>query len=104
MDKAKAKYYWNKYGITPEEHYELTKDGCFICGRKDTRICIDHVHVKGYKQMAPEEKRKYVRSGLCFMCNTGIKCVEKTVDGKRNRKQLEGMVRYFKKYPIKGEI
>lgn len=101
--KAKEQRLWKSYGLSLEEHSELVKDGCFICKRKDGRLCVDHIHIKGYKAMPPEEKRKYVRACLCFMCNTAIRCVEKTADGKRNRQMLEGIIEYFKKYPIKGE-
>lgn len=54
--------------------------------------------------MPPEEKVKYVRGILCFVCNTGLKGFEKTKDGARNRSQLNGTVEYFQKYKLKGEI
>lgn len=103
-EKQKDKYLQRVYGITLKYWKILSKDGCKICGRKDGRLNVDHVHVKGFKKMSPEDKKKYVRSCLCFLCNTGIKCVEKFSDGKKNRKQLEGMVKYFSEFPLKGEI
>lgn len=92
------------YGTTLEEFAELSKDGCMICFRKDGRICQDHIHVKGFKLMSPEEKRKYLRGALCFMCNTALKGFEKTNNGHRNRQQLEGTYNYFTNFALKGEI
>lgn len=107
-EKAKAARIYKTYGLTMEMYEILLEQaggGCEICGVKPpARLCIDHIHIKGFKKMVPEEKRKYVRGILCFMCNTGIKCVEKTVDGKRNRKQLMGMIKYFSNHKLKGEI
>jgi hypothetical protein len=37
------------------------------------------------------------------MCNVGLKGFEKTVNGLRNRKQLEGTVKYFEVFKLKGE-
>lgn len=44
---------------------------CFVCERppKSGRLCIDHEHVRGWKQMPPDERRKYVRGLLCWTCN-----------------------------------
>lgn len=90
---------WNKYDLLLARQ----NGKCAIC-KLEKPLCIDHVHIRGFKKMLPEQKVKYVRGLCCFMCNTGIKCVEKTIDGKRNREQLEGMHRYFTIYPLKGEI
>jgi len=92
------------YGITLDEWKELSKNGCEVCGRKDGRLCVDHIHVLGFKKMSAEDKRKYIRGAACFMCNTGFKAFEKTKDGKRNRQQLDGTYRYFLKYALKGEL
>lgn len=50
---------------------------CPICGKvpnpnKTTgkvRFVIDHEHVRGWKAMAPAERRKYVRGLTCWFCN-----------------------------------
>ena len=78
---------------------------CFICKTmpKSKILCVDHIHQKGFKTMEPQDKQKYVRGLLCYMCNTGLKSFEKTVDGKRNRQSLEGTYKYFIKYKLKGE-
>lgn len=95
------------YGITLREfvaQLESQGGGCWVCGRKEGRLCQDHIHVKGFKSMKPKDKIKYLRGIVCFMCNTSFKSFEKTVDGVRNRRQLEGTVRYFNHYKLKGEI
>jgi hypothetical protein len=104
MDKKeqqKDKYLHKTYGLTLLEWKELSKNGCWICGRKEGRLNVDHRHVKNYKKMTPEQKRKEVRSCLCFMCNTMLHGVEK-----RNRARyfLERMVAYFAVFKIKGDI
>lgn len=106
--KARASRLLKVYGITIDEWEDKLKEQngvCFICQKfpKNGILCTDHIHVKGYEKFPPEEKKKYVRGLLCFMCNTALKCVEKTSDGTRNRKMLDGMVEYFLKYKIKGE-
>lgn len=106
--KAKDNRLYRVYGITLEEWETKLEeqDGvCFICKTmpKSKVLCTDHEHVKGFAKLPPEERKKYVRGLLCFMCNTALKCVEKTSDGKRNRKMLNGMIEYFSKYRIKGE-
>ena len=92
------------YGVTAEDWKQLSQYGCQICGRTEGRICVDHIHQKGFKKMPPEEKRKYVRGALCYMCNVGLKGFDKTKDGKQNRNRLEGTYRYFQIHALKGEI
>lgn len=65
----------------PEEDWRgllATQGGtCPICGKvpnpnKTTgkvRFVIDHEHVRGWKGMAPAERRKYVRGLTCWFCN-----------------------------------
>lgn len=105
-EKEKDKRLQKLYGITLEEYkIKLKEQGniCCVCKKQQPRLCVDHIHVKGFKNMPSEEKRKYIRGICCFMCNTGFKSFEKTVDGKRNREQLEGTYKYFKKFKLKGE-
>ncbi len=79
---------------------------CWICKSLpgSGRLCVDHVHVPGFKKMTPNEKVCYVRGLLCFLCNVGLKGFEKTKDPKINRQRLEGTYKYFQKFPLKGEI
>ncbi len=106
---AKDKRLFKTYGITFADWEVLFKKQhkvCAICKTmpKSGILCVDHIHIKGFKIMPSEEKRQYIRGLLCYMCNTGLKGFEKTIDGKRNRQSLEGTYTYFKKYKLKGEI
>lgn len=63
-----------KYGLSLPDWIELfnRKNGCcHICGRsfEGRRANIDHVHVRGWKKMAPEQRRGYIRGLLCYQCN-----------------------------------
>ncbi len=44
---------------------------CQVCHKlpKSGRLVIDHEHVKGWKKMPPDQRRKYVRGLLCWTCN-----------------------------------
>jgi hypothetical protein len=100
------------YGISLEEFNAKLEsqgngcaiEGCIIGRTKEGVLCQDHVHVKGFKKMLPEEKKKYLRGIVCFMHNTGFKSFEKTIDGVRNRASLTGTYKYFLEYKLKGEI
>ena len=64
-----------KYGLSLEQWSELIASqgyACPICHRKfDEKVkpCIDHLHVRNYKNMKPEKKRMYVRGICCNFCN-----------------------------------
>jgi hypothetical protein len=105
----KSKYLMLNYGLTLEAYTALLESQggkCAICNDPDPthRLCVDHIHVKGFKKMVPEDKVKYVRGILCFMCNTALKGFDKTVSGKSNRNRLNGTCRYFDRYALKGEL
>lgn len=107
--KAKGQRLYKTYGITLDDWSRIhTEQGgvCAVCKGLPGKgiLCVDHIHVKGFKLMSPEEKKKYVRGLVCFMCNTSFKSFEKTVDGKRNRQMLEGTYEYFQKFHLKGEV
>lgn len=98
------------YGITLEDWnylYDKQQGKCCICKQSPEvcgRLCIDHIHQKGFKKMTSEEKKIYIRGLLCYLCNTGIKGFDKTCSGEKNRKRLLGTIEYFNKYSLKGEI
>jgi hypothetical protein len=62
-----------KYGLSAEEYCQIyTEQGglCPICQNPlDKRTNIDHFHIKGWKRMPAEQKKKYVRGILCWTCN-----------------------------------
>lgn len=98
--KLKNKRLLQTYGINLIEWATMSANGCWICRRKEGRLCVDHRHVKGYKHLPLIEKRKEVRACLCFMCNTMLHGVEKR---KNARFFLERMVDYFKFFKMKGD-
>lgn len=107
--KEKDKRLYNTYGITLKEWemmFDKQQSVCYICKTmpKSKILCVDHIHIKSFKKMKPMDKKKYVRGLLCYMCNTGLKGFEKTVDGKRNRQSLEGTYKYFQEFKLKGEL
>lgn len=97
----KDKRLYKTYGITYQDWLEMSKNGCWMCGKTDGRLNVDHIHVPGFKKMPPEEKKKYVRGCLCFMDNTMLSGVEKRKDA---RKHLNNMIRYFSVFPMKGDL
>lgn len=86
-----------RYGMTQNEWLGiLTAQGnvCPICGRfpQSGRFVVDHEHVRGWKKMKAEDRRRYVRGIVCFLCNG--KCLSKWT----TRARAEAVVRYLKKY------
>jgi hypothetical protein len=72
--KVPTKITLEKYGLNPELYRlmaECQGNVCYVCQKlpKSERLNVDHFHVKGFKKMAPEEKRKHIRGLLCFFCN-----------------------------------
>lgn len=67
----------SKYGLSLEEWDDLFlkyNGACHVCKKVPSsgRLNIDHFHVKGWKNMQPEERKKYVRGLLCYVCNNRI--------------------------------
>jgi hypothetical protein len=70
-----------KYGVDIDwwrhQWFDVQGGVCAVCGRepplrKDGTpawTVIDHQHVRGFKKMPPEERRKYVRGIVCITCN-----------------------------------
>lgn len=108
-ERARERRLYLAYGLTLEAYQNLLEQQdykCAICKEDKTKtgktkvLCVDHIHIKGYKKMEPEEKIKYVRGLLCFLCNTSIK-FERSGMG---RIMTDGMNQYFQKHKFKGEI
>lgn len=64
-----------RYGLTAEDWLEiLARQGgvCAVCRDvpRNGRLCTDHDHVKGWKNLPPEERKRHVRGLLCFWCNS----------------------------------
>lgn len=61
-----------KYGMTETDWLILfeTQYGKCPCGRVlDKRTCIDHYHVRGWRKMAPQERKRWVRGLAHWGCN-----------------------------------
>jgi hypothetical protein len=90
----------DKYGITLEEWQSLLdKQGgiCPICHKVPStgRWVIDHEHKKGWKNLEPNERKKYIRGILCWIDNNKILTRGVTIE------RLENAVRYLKEYELK---
>lgn len=64
-----------KYGLTAEEWLDIARRQgwvCAVCKKlpPNGRLCTDHDHVKGWKKMKPDQRKKFVRGLLCFWCNS----------------------------------
>jgi hypothetical protein len=64
-----------KYGMTEVHWHNLASLQYFVCGvcgklPPSGRLHIDHEHVKGWKKLPPDQRRRYVRGLACFRCNS----------------------------------
>lgn len=69
-DKTLAKYgldlvSWGRLALAQ-------KGVCGVCKGlpKSGRLHIDHFHIRGYKKLPPDQRRRYVRGLACFRCNS----------------------------------
>lgn len=91
-----------RYGLS-EAEWRLMADeqleACFVCKQKPMkgRLCIDHEHVKGWKQMPPDQRKLYVRGLLCFRCNTTFVGRGVTIERSQN------VVLYLQQYELKKQ-
>lgn len=63
-----------RYGLTALEWVRLllAQGGvCAVCGKvpRTGKFNTDHEHVRGWKRMPPEERKRHVRGMLCHFCN-----------------------------------
>ena len=88
-----------KYGLTEQDYTTIwiSQNGqCPICGNPLTkRTNIDHFHVKNWKKLSADERKKYVRGILCFFCNKYY--LGKAISVKKARK----VVIYLQKFEDK---
>jgi hypothetical protein len=90
-----------KYGLTQQEWIEIyigQSGQCGVC-HKDfqpgKRINVDHAHVRGWKQMAPESRKKYIRGLLCYTCNRFL-----TMRGVTSLKLIQGY-NYMRSFEVR---
>lgn len=63
-----------KYGLSLKDWRELVKaqgGRCGGCGRTPPsgRLNIDHEHIRGWKRLRPDDRKRYVRGLVDFQCN-----------------------------------
>lgn len=61
-----------RYGMTVDEWLGLLEAQgwkCPICHKTRAKWNTDHDHVPGWKNLPPEERKRYVRGVLCAYCN-----------------------------------
>lgn len=90
-----------KYGLSLTDWQAMADEqshACFVCRQQPTqgRLCIDHDHVRGWKRMPPDQRKRYVRGLLCFRCNTTF--VGRGVTVERAR----GVVAYLQRYQARS--
>ena len=92
-----------KYGLTEADFVGMLMEQGWQCGvcqkvpspsKRDgkRRLVIDHEHVRGWKDMPPEQRKLYVRGLTCWFCNHSYLGRGITVE------KAEGVVRYLKAY------
>ena len=86
-----------RYGWTMTDwQYQLDVQGgvCALCDKlpPSRKLVIDHVHVKGWKRMPPEKRRRYVRALVCNFCNRNVLRAFMTLD------RAHRLVDYFQIY------
>ena len=64
----------DRYGLTVADWRRILwrqKGGCGVCGRvpESGVLHIEHEHVRGFKSMSAEQKKKYVRGLADYRCN-----------------------------------
>jgi hypothetical protein len=86
-----------KYGLSKEEWqalYDKYQGACHVCRIVPStgRLNIEHEHVRGWKKMKPEDRKKYVRGLACYICNHRILTRGVTIE------KLQNAVDYLKQY------
>lgn len=67
-----------RYGLTLEEWRAILERQGGVCGvckkvPPSGTLCVDHQHVRGWKKLAPETRKRYVRGLACFRCNVAMR-------------------------------
>lgn len=79
----------DKYGLSAGEWLAiLDRQGgvCAICRKVPSsgRFVTDHEHVRGYKNLPPDERASHVRGICCWFCNHAYLARGITVEKARN--------------------
>jgi len=91
-----------RYGLTLPEWLEYAGERCFVCERPWGVVSpvVDHEHIKRWKTMPPEERRKYVRGVPCISCNHFI--LSRYANPEKLRRASEYLEAYEARKSIEG--
>ena len=88
-----------RYGLSETEWralLDIQGGVCAICQKEPSKgkLCVDHEHVRGWKDMPDCDRKKYVRGLLCWFCNHYYvgRCI--TIEKARN------VVKYLESYHV----
>lgn len=86
-----------KYGLSVEDWQDILRSqggACGACGKvpRTKRFNIDHEHVRGFKAMKPQDRKRFVRGLLCWACNSFRLARGATVEN------LRGAADYLERY------
>ncbi len=76
-----------KYGLELNDWKEIIRlQGylCPICLRPLIKPCVDHFHVRAWRKMKPEIRKRYVRGLTCVYCNRRLLAKGITLQRARN--------------------
>ena len=98
--RVPSKQTLKKYGLTEDEWRAILNTqggGCGVCGNvpDSGTLHIDHDHVKGWKSLAPNERRQYVRGIICWYDNSVL--LRRGVSVRRLRAAADYLERYENK-------
>ncbi len=87
--KQPSKATCKKYGLTVQEWNDILDRQvgvCSICKRLPPSgiLCVDHQHVRGFKKMPPEQRKRFVRTLACAFCNRRLLAKGITTERARN--------------------
>ena len=84
-----------KYGLSLSEWtamYDEYDGACHCCGAEGRRLVIDHDHVRGWRDMPPEERKVHVRGLACPSCNHFV--LTRYADAEKHRQAAEYLDRH----------
>lgn len=73
--RTPSKQTLRRYGLSLEEWQGILDRQGGVCGvckmtPDSGTLHIEHEHVRGWKKMAPDNRKRFVRGLCCFVCNT----------------------------------
>lgn len=90
-----------RYGLSFSEWVAILESQggrCAICGGLPAsgKFCIDHFHVKNWKKMPSQQRKRFVRGITCYPCNHH--CLNRNM----NLTKARAVVEYLEKYEARN--